>query len=1016
MKSLPYVPLQVTGKNSLLHGTIDPKDLVETAARLGFDAIALTDRNSMMGTIPFVRVAESVGMRAIIGLDLHWGRFRATFLARNRSGYAALCDLVTRRHLEPERNPLDLIAPHVDHCIILCSDPELLPILCGVTEGRNLYGAVVRIPGHRPDRILRVAAALDLPCVATGDVQFLNSTEFETHRILRAIAGSTTIHRLDPESLPPREAGLLDPRAMEKRHEGESELLLASRRIAAECQCVLDLGRSRLPRSGQGDGGASAGALRSLAVKGAKSRYGDPLPMVVRDRLERELEVIEALDFPGYFLIINDIMDFARSRNIPVVGRGSAADSLVVYCLGFTRVDPLAHDLVFERFLSRSRRGLPDIDLDFCWRRRDEVIQHIYDRYGRDHVATISTHVAFRPRSAFREVAKAMGLPPESYGPLAKCLPHGFGGSLIEAVESFPECRPWLQDATLKAALIAAESLRGLPRHLGMHPGGMVISDRPITWYTPIVRSAKGPLITQHEMRSIEALGLVKMDILGHRSLTTIADSLDHLRGSGKVVPDLHLLGEFDAGAAELLKTGRTIGCFQVESPGMRKLLVEMRAQTRTQIVNAIALIRPGPASSGMKERYIRRSRGEEPVTPLHSVLEPVLRSTLGIMLYQEDILRVCSAMAGFSLEDGDLVRAALGKKKDSELVKSMATRYFRESEMRGIDRSDAQAVWENIGQFAAFGFCKAHAATYGYLAFEELYLKAHHPEAFFCAILNNDRGYYEDRVYLEEALRCGVHFHLPDINRSEDGFSLEHRGVRIGLRRVRCLSMETRLRLIEERRGEGPFLSLRDFVTRVRPNQRETRNLILAGAFDLLDSTRPELLWRAEIYYRNHQLIPPPSDRSGELFPFSRSCEIVLPRIRNPDPIELRRWEYAVLRMTAEGMGSVIGPAGREGSVVASEELSSHVGRVVTCFGWCSATRRTRTKDGRFMRFFTLEDPTGTVEAVFFPDAYEHYGHLIRGEGPYYLTGEVTREHDVIGVRVTGLRLAVGGSHQQRS
>ena len=984
-----YVPLQVMGHHSLLRGTFSPKQLVAAAVRCGFDQIALTDRNSLMGSVAFIQEARAAGIRPIVGVDLEKEGFRVTVLARNRDGYAACSELVSARHLDPGFRPLREVASRIEDLAVLCSDPAILPRLHGALGGRHLYAAVVRVPGHQPARLLRCARALEIPAVAAGDVHFLHRRDHALHRMLRAVARNTVLERLDPKDVAPPEAVLLDPKAMVQRHSGEEALLRATRSLAAQCACEIELGQPKLPDFHLPGGVSAPAFLRKLVGEGARKRYGEPLPEGVRERLGHELEVIEALGFPGYFLVVREIVDFARRREIPFVGRGSAADSLVVYCLGFTRVDPLEHDLVFERFLSPSRRHLPDIDLDFCWRRRDEVIRHIYRRYGKERVATICTHTTFRFRSAFREVAKVLALPAATIGEVAQGLPYDHAAGLEEAVSTFPECRSAERGRRVISALRFADRLRGIPRHLGMHPGGMVIADRPITHYSPLVRSAKGPLITQHEMRGIEALGLVKMDILGQRSLTTVADTLALLRERGERC-DLEAIAPDDAGVRDLLARGRTLGCFQVESPGMRKLLVEMRAADRQDVIDSVALIRPGPSGAGMKERFIRRRRGLEPVSYLHPVLEPVLRRTLGIMLYQEDVLRVTAALSGWSLDEGDLVRSALGKKKDPELLEQLRLRYLERAEERGIPEETARELWQQVGSFAAFSYCKAHAVTYGYLAYEELYLKSRFPAVFLCSVLNNDRGYYPDRVYLEEARRSGVRFLLPDVNRSSAAFAPEGDAIRIGLARVRGLHGRTLERLLEERKRRGPFLALSDFLERVRPHADEARQLVAAGALDGFDRPRPELLWRLDLAQR----AAGPAEEGDALFASPPRTERMLPRLADYPEEEKRRMEYRALGLSAEGGEAIFGRPDPSWRVTWAEDLPEEVGKVVTCFGWCSATRRARSSEGRYMRFITLEDRTGTIEGVFFPDAYLKLGHEVRGEGPYLARGRIEADY----------------------
>jgi DNA-directed DNA polymerase III PolC len=979
-----YVPLQVFGHHSLRRGVVSPRAWAAEAAARDLPAVALTDRHAIMGSVEFVRAMRQAGRRPILGVDFDRDGIALTALARNRRGLAALHRAVGCVHAGDVRW-FAILAAAAGDLVVLVADPAGLPRALGAF-GDSLRAAIVRLPGATPSRTRRVAEALGIPCVAAGRVHFRDRADWALHRILRAMDLRCTVARLPPEAVEPQEACLLDVAAMRRRHAGEEGLLAATLAVAELCAVEMELDRPRLPRIPM-PGGTDAGTeLARRAEAGLVHRYGAPLPAAARERLDRELRVIGAQGFTGYFLIVADIVDFAAMRGIPYLGRGSAANSLVLHGLGVTPIDPLAHELVFERFLTASRRSLPDVDIDFCWRRRDEVIDYVYRRYGREHVATISTHVALKSRAAFREAAKAFGWPESWIREAAGTLPERSGmpvGAMGSRVPGGPD----------PARVLAwARRLCGLPRHLGMHPGGIVISDRPLEIDTALVPSAKGPLVTQHEMRAVEALGLVKIDLLGQRSLSTIGDAAALLAQQGVAVPSFDAIPDGDPEAAALLREGRSLGCFQIESPGMRRLLVQMRAETRADLVHAISLIRPGPASAGMKDAYVRRVRGEEPAAPSHPALEPVLARTLGIMLYQEDILRVCEALAGWSLEDGDVLRAALGKKKDPGLLAALHARYVASAIARGIGAATVAATWAEIGRFAAFSYCKAHASAYGYLAYAEAWLKSRHPAAFFCAVLDNHRGYYPDRVYVEEAQRLGVEFLLPDVNRSGRGFTLEEGRIRIGLGSIRSLR-EATLDRWEAERTRGPFFSLREFWTRVRPDLREARHLILAGAGDVWDRPRPELLWRLELLRRQ------PPETPG--FFAATGPETVMPRLPDYAPEEKRAMEYALLGFVAGSASLVFGDPPVQEGVVAARDLILFAGRTVTCYGWCSASRRTRTADGRTMHFITLEDPTGPIEGVLFPEACARFGHRVRGAGPYLMRGRVELRHDAVCVHV---------------
>ncbi|MDQ7778875.1 MAG: hypothetical protein RDV41_04095 [Planctomycetota bacterium] len=614
-------------------------------------------------------------------------------------------------------------------------------------------------------------------------------------------------------------------------------------------------------------GGTPPELLARLAYEGARRLYGPEKvnDATVRDRLDYELTVIERLGFCDYFLVVWDIAQFARRAGIPVVGRGSAASSLVAYALGITNVCPLEFDLPFERFLNPSRTDPPDIDLDICWKRRDEVLAYVYTKYGRTRnaelgtrnaeiqnpksriqnpprVAMVSTHNTFQVRSAFREIAKTFGLPLDEINSLASRLPYYGGTDLRKVISLLPECRGFPVDVEpYKTILALTEQVIGFPHHLSIHVGGIVIAPDSLTNYLPLQLAAKeingsmtgadesvngaafhSPLslweragvrdvlptqaadrlvITQYDMTGVEATGLVKIDLLGHRALSVIADTIMAVNSGAAVSEDvtqssapraaaMHsrdgcatfpagpgrrdaVLSSFDAGrlsgddplTATLLREGRTIGCFQLESPGMRALLKQIRAETRRDAIIALSLIRPGPSASGMKELFIRRRLGREPVRYVHPSLEPVLKETCGIMLFQEDILRVAKAEAGFSLEEADMLRRAVSKKRSKEKIEELRDLFFAGAAANGVPADATEKIWDWVGNFAAYSYCKAHAVTYGFLAYQTVYLKSRYPAEFFAAMIANRAGFYQPRVYLEEARRMGVKILLPDVN-----------------------------------------------------------------------------------------------------------------------------------------------------------------------------------------------------------------------------------------------------------
>ncbi|MBL8860569.1 MAG: DNA polymerase III subunit alpha [Planctomycetes bacterium] len=699
--------------------------------------------------------------------------------------------------------------------------------------------------------LVEAARAAGVATLAVPDVYLANAAGWPDHVARVAIKHNALAEDLPEGWLAPRPAHLLPAAEMHalyadlpevagpflRTEHGALERTLA---VADRCRFEPELGGTVFPTIELAPGETPYSRLASLAFAGASTRYRPLKPEVVR-RLEYELTTIERLGFASYFLLVLQIADFARERGIPHVGRGSAADSLVAYCLRLTDADPLRYRLTFERFLNPARRDRPDIDLDFCWRRRDEVLEHVYGLFGPERTAMIATLATCGVRAAFRESALALGVPPAeanrwsrrlplhwtrahaagdedpggiaadlglagparassaststrtsvgssaasapgfspanapglhsaapgAHGNAARTLPPVLAGNRIaELFARTPEARGFpFDDPRLQRVLQAADRLTGAPRHYGLHPGGVVVAPGPITDFVPCQRAAKGPIVAQFDKDAVEAVGLVKMDLLGNRALTTLDDCVRSLARAGIAV-DLETIPEDDPKTARTLREGRTVGCFQIESPGMRNLLQQIGARTMDDVIQAVALIRPGPAGSGMKDAYVRRYRGLEPRHAPHPRLEELLWDTYGVMLYQEDVMQVASRLAGMDLAEADLLRRALQKRRGFE-IRALCERFVAGAVEEGIAREDALRVWDLIANFASFGFCKAHAVTYGRISYRAAWLKTHFPGPYLAAFLESDTGYYDARVYVEEARRLGVPIQPPDVNAS---------------------------------------------------------------------------------------------------------------------------------------------------------------------------------------------------------------------------------------------------------
>jgi len=1042
-----FVPLLNRSGYTFYSGTLRVEEIPLLAARHGYGAVGLCDRDGLYASVRFTKACRAAGVRPLLGVEVSGLRGGPSLwaFARDAEGYGRLCALVTRRNLEPES--FDLIAAGAaasvgGHAALLADSPDLLFALkkAGVQRGDLL----ARVGGRdrSADREVRAASEwLGLPLVAAPEAFFGGPDGYAVHRVLRAAK-----HRL-PEAAP--EEWLLAPGEARARFSREEAALDASGALADSCDVRLPVGEWLLPSPPLAPGETHEGHLRALAYAGLARRVRNVTAPYLR-RLESELSTIVRLGFAGYFLVVEDLARFARARGIPNIGRGSGASSLVSYVLFLTHVDPVAEGLYFERFLNPERRNPPDIDLDFSWRERDQVIRHVYDTYGDDRVCMIGTHNTFSMRSGFREVGKALGVPEEELSVVARAVPHASAEGFEKALKARPESRgAGLSEGLWGDLLAVARWLDGLPRHLSVHCGGVVVSPAPLVQRLSLVRSARGVAITQADMFEVEELGLVKIDLLGNRSLGVLVDVVaaveDHTGKAPPVVPPEKTYGDLKTLA--LLSEGRTMGCFYVESPGMRLLLRRLRTRTFRDLTAVSSIIRPGVSESGMMEAYVRRALGEEPPAYLHPALEPILRETFGVMVYQEDVIRAAHEVVGLSLGEADLLRRAMsGKYRSRAEMDSLTETFFAKGGARGLGAEVLEALWGQIRSFAGYAFCKAHSASFAQLSYQMAYLKAHHPAEFFAALVNNQGGFYGTAAYLEEARRWGLALLPPDVNRSEEEFSGRDRRLRGGFFTLRGVRRDTMDRLYEER-GEGPFASLGDLVGRLhgRLDPAEAETLVRAGACDGFGLHRGFLLWLLRAHGDDPEALRM-AEAAGEaqalgghsgwpegLVVFPRTAEGM--ELYDPSPpsrplpglaqallwhresgasgaagrplslAELLAGERRSLGycVTAHPLMPLLDWAGEHGYVPA-RELASRNGTRASVWGQVITYKRLatrRTHEG--MAFATLEDPTGLTELIFFPRAYREYGGLITAGRPLVVEGKV--EEDRGGLTVTVAR-----------
>ena len=1015
-----FVHLHCHSNYSFLEGASRIEELVESARECGMRALAITDTHGLYGAIPFYRVARNAGIKPILGAELRPPYWRLIILARNREGYGKLCEIVTSFHISagdgdavPEDNTFAVRLRRIltdgepDLCIILPAC-HATRVVCRRRLPKNIYLEIPAAAGPAEiGKLARLAGRLSLPPVATGPVLFTTPDRHEVHRVLTAIRTNTTVETIPDGALAPRDAFFRSGDEMRSLFAACPAALENAARIAAGCNLELELNRFHIPRLRLTNGETAYSQLCRLCLRGLARRYR-PITRAALGRLYHELEMIERLDFSHYFLVVHDIVREARRRGIPIIGRGSAAGSIVSYCLEITHVDPIRHNLYFERFLNPERRSPPDIDLDFSWKRRDEIINYVYRKHGPENVAMISTLVTFGARSAVREIGKAMGVPEGDLTRWTGSLPHTNAALIEKATHLLPECRGIpLRREPLKTIVSLARAIDGYPRHLGVHAGGIVVTPFPLTRIVPLERAAKGVTVTQYEMRAAEEIGLVKIDLLGQRSLAVLEDTLKSIgenRGIRPPVEDFVTVSG-DPATTALIRSGRTMGCFYIESPAMRQLLRKLDVTGYEELVAASSVIRPGVARSGMMQQYVRRHRGREKTAYLHPKMREILAETHGVMIYQEDVMRVAHLIAGMTLAEADLLRRAMsGKMRSRDAMNTVKEKFLAAASARGIAKKIAIEIWRQIESFAAYAFCKAHSASFALLSMQVAFLKAHWPAEFMAAVLSNGGGFYHTQAYLDEARRLGLRILPPDINRSDISFSSGDGWIRVGLMQVKDLKRGTMERIVQSRMGDGFFTSMAEFCRRVKPDRREGENLIKCGAFDAFELSRPELLWKLRLIGRDRST----EDLTSPPLPLeiASPCAIV-PRIPDHDEKTKLALECEVLGVCASRhpLDAFTNRIADNGYIRACE-LGRHAGKRVELLGWLVCTKRVRTSNGDYMRFVTMEDTTALFEVVLFPRCYRRYGHLLKTPGPFAVRGRAADDNGCVVLNADRLRL----------
>ena len=1067
MAHADFVHLHLHTEFSLLDGACRLDRLMEKAHDLQFPAMAITDHGVLYGAIDFYQQAREKGIKPIIGCEVYVapgsrfertpqdgqyeGANHLTLFARDLTGYRSLVKLVSAGFLEgfyyKPRVDRDLLAQHaagllgfsgclnseVNRAFVDKDDARAAQIATWYMDlfGKENYYLEIQDHGLPEQRTaaqgaVRLGKKLGLPLVATNDVHYLNASDAKAHEVLLCVQTGKTMKDADRWRFSAQQFYFKSAEEMRALFAEQPEAVTNTLAVAERCNLELTFGKIRLPKYEAPAGHTLDSYLRELAEAGLRRRYENPGPEV-RERFERELAVIQKMGFAGYFLVVWDFISFARSRGIPVgPGRGSAAGSLVAYCLAITNIDPLRYGLLFERFLNPERITMPDMDIDFCDERRDEVIAYVRKKYGEENVSQIITFGTLGAKAVIRDVARGMGMPYSEGDKIAKMVPNTLNITLEDAIKESASLRQTIEKRPEVAELIeTAKVLEGLTRHASTHAAGVVISSEPLLEHVPLYKGAKGEITTQYAMGAIEKIGILKMDFLGLRTLTVIMNTLKLIQKSRGVTVDIDRIPEDDQKAFQLLGEARTFGVFQLESSGMREFLQKLRPERIEDIIALVAMYRPGPMEQIPK--YIERKHGRTKVEYDHPLMETILKDTYGIMVYQEQVMRIASDLAGFSMGEADILRRAMGK-KDPELMAEQRSKFVTGAAARGIAAKKAEKIFGLMEQFAGYGFNKSHAAAYAILAYQTAYLKANYPVEFMAALLTSEMSDTDKIVkYIDECRAMGIDVLPPDVNESSSEFTVVGGKIRFGLVAVKNVGETAIQSILAARRTQRRFRDLFEFCEQVDlrlVNKRVIESLLKSGALDSLGARRSQLM--ATIDKALEAAATTQRDRArGQV----SLLEVLggggggtkpeappLPDLPEWDRMQLLAAEKEVLGFYITGH-----PLAEHRSIIAAKSTATtdklptlpdkstvRLAAIVT------AVKEISTKNNERMAFVTLEDLQGTVESVVFPDVYRAGMLHLAKDSLVLVKGQVDVGEEVTKLLITEvqpLALPVNGS-----
>ncbi len=1059
MQHSGFVHLHLHTQYSLLDGAIRLNDLFDAVKEHRMPAVAMTDHGNIFGAVEFYQKAMARGIKPIVGCEVYVAPGRYTdrspssrggtmesayhliLLVKNQKGYRNLCHLLTKAYLEgfyyKPRIDKDLLSEFNEGLIALsaCLQGEIPHnINMGNTrkaeEIAGFYKEVfsderfyleLQYNGIDDQKkvnqgLIELSRRLGIPVVATNDCHYLRRDDSRIHDILLCIQTGKTVNDRERMRFETDEFYLKSPEEMMETFSHVPEAITNTILVAEKCNLEWNFDEYHLPYYPVPEGETLDSLLERKAMEGLEARLKRHMEKgeveesgrwQYYERLKKELKVIKKMGFSGYFLIVADFIEHARSRGIPVgPGRGSAAGSLTAYSLGITNLDPIRYNLLFERFLNPERISLPDIDIDFCFERREDVIRYVTEKYGKENVTQIITFGQMKARAVIRDVGRALDMPYSEVDRIAKLIPNQLNITIDDAIEQEPLLKRLMdEDPKVRGLIDVARALEGLPRHASTHAAGVVISQKPLVEYLPLYKGQKENIVTtQYPMKDVERIGLIKFDFLGLKTLTVIDRTVRLIRENRGVELDVDDLSLDDESTYRLLSSGNTNGIFQLESSGIKELLKKLKPSTFEDLMAAVALYRPGPLQSGMVDEFIKRKHGSVPVTYELPQLKDILENTYGVIVYQEQVMEIAKTLAGFTPGEADKLRKAMGKKLPEEMLEQR-NRFIDGAKKRNVPLKTAEKIFDLMAHFAGYGFNKSHSAAYALIAYQTAYLKAHYPLEFMAALLTSDMNDTDKVIkYISECREMGIEVLPPHLNESAMEFTVRDGKIRFGLAAVKNVGRAAIEEIISER-NKKPFTSLFDFLSRVdtrRINKKVVESLIKCGAFDFTGSKRAQLMTSLETMMEAVQGVQ--RDRNtGQTSIFDvlgSGMQVTVPELKEVD-----EWsERELLSYEKETLGFYISSHPLSGYTDRLRAFATHtveslregerdgevsVGCVVT------EVREINTKRGDRMAFLKIEDLTGGMEVIVFSDLYQRTREVIHSEEPLLIRGRAERDEE---------------------